>query len=265
MDETVALEDVQSEADTRNIAINRVGIKALKRPISFVDAENKVQHTVATFNLFVDLPPLVKGTHMSRFIELLEANDAPISVCNIHDLVNEMVARLGAKDGYIELRFTYFKMKQAPVSKAESLLDYDVTLKASLVRGQKNLEVMVDVPMMSLCPCSKKIAEFNAHNQRASVKLLVDVSSALYIDDIIRLAEQGASSQLYSIIKRQDEKFITEAAYNNPKFVEDMARELAQMLAEQENIRYYRVSCENFESIHNHSAFAEVEGGTRRP
>ena len=259
MSKKLVLEDVQSEQDMRNIAINKVGIKALKRPISFIDASEKLQHTIGEFNLYVDLQASVKGTHMSRFIEVLEANRQPISVQNIHELVSEMIDRLGAKNGFIELSFPYFKVKKAPISGAESLLDYSVSLKASRVNGQQCLQVAVDVPMMSLCPCSKKISQYNAHNQRASIKLLVEAISAITIDEMIELIEAGASSQLYSILKREDEKFITETAYQNPKFVEDMVRELAQKLAKQDHIRYYRISCENFESIHNHSAFAQVE------
>jgi len=262
MREPMVLEDVQSEKDGRNIALSKVGLKALKRPVILIDDGPKPQHTVALMNLYVDLPAHAKGTHMSRFIEVLEANVFPLSVHNIHTLVEKMIGRLGAKNGYIELKFTYFKMKKAPVSLAESLLDYEVELYASIVNGQHKLQVVVDVPMMSLCPCSKKISEFNAHNQRASVKLLVEATPVMSIDEIIAIAERGASSQLYSIIKREDEKYITEYAYQHPKFVEDMARELAEQLVSYKNIRYYRVSCENFESIHNHSAYAEIEGGS---
>ena len=258
MQETVLLEDVQSEQDARNIALQKVGIKGVKRPIQFVDAEGVAQHTVADCHLYVNLPATVKGTHMSRFIELLEARRSPVSVFTIHEWVADMCCRLGSDDGYLDMSFTYFKTKQAPVSGAKSLLDYEVTLQASVVGGQKNLRVLVDVPMMSLCPCSKKIATFNAHNQRASVKVWVEAEPVMSVDRIIAIAEQGASSQLYALVKRADEKYITEAAYQNPKFVEDMARELAQQLEKEANVRYYRVCCENFESIHNHSAYAEV-------
>ena len=251
--------DVQSSADTRHLAINRVGIKGIRHPVRVKDKSVGVQHTIATFNMYVHLPHNFKGTHMSRFVEILNHHEREISVESFESILSEMVSRLEAESGYIEMSFPYFVNKTAPVSGVQSLLDYDVTLIGETINGKPRVTMKVLVPVTSLCPCSKKISERGAHNQRSHVTLSLRTNEFVWIEDVIRIAEEQASCELYGLLKRPDEKFVTERAYDNPKFVEDMVRDVATVLDADRRIDAYVVESENFESIHNHSAYALIE------
>ena len=251
--------DVQSTADTRQIAICRVGIRSIRHPARIAGADGAVSHTVANFTMTVGLPDNVKGTHMSRFVEILETNDEPVSVKNFASLVERMLKRLEANEGRIEMRFPYFVSKAAPISGVKSLLDYEVELVGDAADGRVATTLKVVVPVTSLCPCSKEISAYGAHNQRSHVTITVRASEAIAIEDLIRVAEDNASAELYGLLKRPDEKFVTERAYDNPKFVEDMVRDVAARLNADERIEGYVVESENFESIHNHSAYALIE------
>ena len=250
--------DVQSSADTRQLGINRVGIKGIRHPVKVKDKSVGVQHTIATFNMYVHLPHNFKGTHMSRFVEILNQHEREISVESFESILKEMVARLEAESGYIEMNFPYFVNKTAPVSGVQSLLDYEVTLIGETIQGKPRVTMKVLVPVTSLCPCSKKISERGAHNQRSHVTLSIRTNEFVWIEDVIRIAEEQASCELYGLLKRPDEKFVTERAYDNPKFVEDMVRDVAARLNEDERIVSYVLESENFESIHNHSAYAMI-------
>ena len=251
--------DVQSTADTRHLAINRVGIKSIRHPVKVKDKSVGVQHTIATFNMYVHLPHNFKGTHMSRFVEILNQHEREISVESFGTILHEMVTRLEAQSGYIEMSFPYFVNKAAPVSGVQSLLDYDVTFIGEILDGKTRFTMKVLVPVTSLCPCSKEISERGAHNQRAHVTLTLRTNGFVWIEDVVRIVEEQASCELYGLLKRPDEKFVTERAYDNPKFVEDMVRDVAAALNADERIDAYVVESENFESIHNHSAYALIE------
>jgi len=251
--------DVQSSADTRHLAINKVGIKGIRHPVKVKDKSVGVQHTVASFNMYVHLPHNFKGTHMSRFVEILNEHEREISVESFESILREMVERLEAKSGHIEMNFPYFVNKTAPVSGVQSLLDYDVTFIGEIVKGKAHVTMKVVVPVTSLCPCSKKISERGAHNQRSHVTITLRTNDFIWVEDVIRIAEVQASCELYGLLKRPDEKFVTERAYDNPKFVEDMVRDVAAALNDDDRVDAYVVESENFESIHNHSAYALIE------
>jgi len=253
------IEDVQNTPDTRHLAINKVGIKSIRHPVMVKDKTGGVQHTVAMFNMYVHLPHNFKGTHMSRFVEILNMNEREISIENFETILREMVKRLEANSGHIEMHFPYFINKSAPVSGVTSLLDYDVTFIGEIKDGKYGITVKVLVPVTSLCPCSKKISDYGAHNQRSHVTVTAKINDFIWIEDIINLVEEQASCQLYGLLKRPDEKYVTEHAYDNPKFVEDMVRDVAAQLNAEKRIDSYVVESENFESIHNHSAYALIE------
>jgi GTP cyclohydrolase IB len=223
-----------------------------------------VQHTVAVFNMYVHLPHNFKGTHMSRFVEILNINEREISVENFESILREMVKRLEAESGHIEMTFPYFINKAAPVSGVQSLLDYEVTFIGEIRDGNYSITVKVLVPVTSLCPCSKKISDYGAHNQRSHVTITACINDFIWVEDLIRVVEEQASSELYGLLKRPDEKYVTEHAYDNPKFVEDMVRDIAARLNVDKRIDAYVVESENFESIHNHSAYALIERDKRR-
>jgi GTP cyclohydrolase IB len=252
------IEDVQGRADTRRLPINRVGIKDIRHPVRVKDRSAGEQHTIATFNMYVSLPHNFKGTHMSRFVEILHG-EREISVESFRAMLEKMTDRLEADTGHIEMNFPFFVMKKAPVSGVESLMDYQATLIGERRNGENEMWVRVVVPVTSLCPCSKKISAYGAHNQRSHVTIKAKLRSHLWIEEIIGIAESEASSELYGILKRPDEKYVTERAYDNPKFVEDMVRDVAARLNADERIAAYTVESENFESIHNHSAYALIE------
>ncbi len=251
--------DIQREVDTRRIPIDKVGIKGIRHPVRVRDRAGGEQHTIATFNMYVGLPHDFKGTHMSRFVEILHAHEREISVKSFKEMLEEMARRLDAATGHIEMRFPYFVTKKAPVSGVESLLDYDISLIGEISDGKVELYVKVIVPVTSLCPCSKEISDYGAHNQRSHVTVTVRTHGFIWIEELIELVEKNASSELYGLLKRPDEKYVTERAYDNPRFVEDMVRDVALVLNEDERVGAYIVESENFESIHNHSAYAIVE------
>jgi GTP cyclohydrolase IB len=256
--------DVQGRADERHIAIDRVGIRGIRHPLRVKSADGSVQHTVATFSMTVKLGEEVKGTHMSRFIELLEAertSQIALDTAELEALLKRMVAKLGVTIGHIAVSFPYFIEKTAPVSLVKSLLDYEVTLAGEIDNGVARISTKILAPVTSLCPCSKEISAYGAHNQRSHITITAETQGQMTVDEIIRLAEEEASSELYGILKRVDEKYVTERAYDNPKFVEDLVRDIAAALNREARITAYTIEAENFESIHNHSAYALI---TRR-
>jgi GTP cyclohydrolase IB len=255
--------DVQSTPDSRKLAIDKVGIKAIRHPIQIKERSGGLQHTIATFNMYVSLPHHFKGTHMSRFVEILNAHEREITVETFQVMLQEMVQKLEAKEGRIEMSFPYFVDKAAPVSGVRSLMDYEVTFVAQVLKGERCFAMKVLVPVTSLCPCSKKISDYGAHNQRSHVTITAHTKDFVWIEEIIDLVEKQASAELYGLLKRPDEKYVTERAYDNPKFVEDMVRDVAALLNLDERVTRYVVESENFESIHNHSAYALIERDKR--
>jgi GTP cyclohydrolase I len=251
--------DVQNSADTRQIAINKVGIKSIRHPVKVQDKSAGIQHTIAVFNMYVGLPHNFKGTHMSRFVEILNSHEREISVENFPVMLSDMVVKLEAETGHIEMNFPYFINKTAPVSGVQSLMDYDVTFIGDICNGKITTSVRVVVPVTSLCPCSKKISEYGAHNQRSHVTVTARTNDFVWIEEIVQLVEQEASCELFGLLKRPDEKYVTNAPYDNPKFVEDMVRDVAARLNAESRVDAYIVESENFESIHNHSAYALIE------
>jgi len=255
--------DVQASPDSRKLAIDQVGIKAIRHPVKIQERSGGAQHTIATFNMYVSLPHQFKGTHMSRFVEILEAHEREITVETFQLMLREMVDKLEAQEGRIEMAFPYFIEKKAPVSGVKSLMDYEVAFTAE-IRGRKpRFTMKVVVPVTSLCPCSKKISERGAHNQRSHVTVTARTHDFVWIEEIVDLVEKQGSSELYGLLKRPDEKYVTERAYDNPKFVEDLVRDVAALLNLDERIDAYVVESENFESIHNHSAYALIEKDKR--
>ena len=251
--------DIQSERDTRQIEIQKVGVKNIKYPILVLDKKKEQQHTVASVNMYVDLPHHFKGTHMSRFIEVLNQYHGEISVHNFGEIMDAMREKLDAESAHLEVEFPYFIEKLAPVSKEKGLVEYSCAFSGSSGNGHKDFIVTVNVPVTSLCPCSKEISERGAHNQRSIITVNFRFTKFIWIEDVIEIVESCASSQVYSLLKRPDEKFVTEAAYDNPRFVEDLVREVYLKLDGREEITWFSVEAENFESIHNHSAYAYVE------
>jgi GTP cyclohydrolase IB len=260
---TMAIADVQNTVDTRNIAINKVGIKSIRHPVKVADRTDGVQHTIAMFDMYVFLPKQFKGTHMSRFVEILNSHEKEISVDSFETILREMCDRLEAESGYLEMRFPYFINKTAPVSGVQSLMDYDITLIGELKNGVFEQKLKVLAPVTSLCPCSKKISAYGAHNQRSHVTVTATLAESIWIEEIVTLIEEEASSELWGLLKRPDEKYVTERAYDNPKFVEDMVRDVAARVQADPRVSAYVVESENFESIHNHSAYALIEHDKR--
>jgi GTP cyclohydrolase IB len=254
-----SVEDVQGHADTRRIPINRVGIKEIVHPVKVKDRSRGEQHTVATFKMYVNLPHNFKGTHMSRFVEILNQHEREISVESFGKMLVEMTERLAATSGHIEMTFPYFVMKKAPVSGVESLMNYQATIFGEHTDGKTEVWLKVVVPTTSLCPCSKEISDYGAHNQRSHITLTARTVEHIWLEELIEIAEREASCEVYGILKRPDEKFVTERAYDNPKFVEDTVRDVAVAMNKEKRVRAYVVESENFESIHNHSAYAMIE------
>ncbi len=256
-----AIADVQNTPDNRNLPIDKVGIKNIRHPVRVRDRSAGEQHTIATFNMYVNLPHNFKGTHMSRFVELLNTHEREITVNTFKDILTSMRTTLDAESGHIEMSFPYFINKTAPISSVQSLLDYDVTLVGDVSEKETVMTIKVVVPVTSLCPCSKEISDFGAHNQRSHVTVTARTCSFVWIEDLIDVVESQSSCEIYGLLKRPDEKFVTEKAYQNPKFVEDMVRDVAACLNKDPRIDAYRIESENFESIHNHSAYALIEKG----
>jgi GTP cyclohydrolase I len=263
MNPAFIMPDVQSTPDTRQIPIQRVGVKGVRHPLTVRTQSGEVQPTVGTWNLDVHLPAEQKGTHMSRFVALLEENKAPLEPATFRTMLAAMLEKLEAEAGRIEVSFPYFVNKTAPVSGVQSLLDYEVTLTGDVRNGTTRLFLKVLVPVTSLCPCSKKISQYGAHNQRSHVTINAELTGDVAVEELVRIAEEEASCELWGLLKRPDEKFVTERAYENPKFVEDLVRDIAQRLNADERIIAYVLEAENFESIHNHSAYAVIERDKR--
>ena len=259
----VTMPDVQDTPDTRHLVIQRVGVKGVRYPLT-VKAGDAEQSTVGTWNMYVHLPEDKKGTHMSRFIALLEGLEGALDVPRFGALMGDMVKLLDAKAGRIEVNFPYFIKKTAPVSGVQSLLDYEVGFVGEIRNGELEVSLKVLVPVTSLCPCSKKISAYGAHNQRSHITVTALLSEELQVDDLIAKIEAQASCELYGLLKRPDEKYVTERAYDNPKFVEDLVRDVAVMLNNESAILAFTLEAENFESIHNHSAYAMIEGDKRK-
>ncbi len=258
------MKDIQKEPDFRNIPIDKVGIKNLRYPITVFDKSKKSQPTVALINMYVDLPHNLKGTHMSRFVEMLHLFKSEVSLKTFSIILEQMKTHLEASASHIEMSFPYFVEKISPVSKVPGIMDYQCRfIGTSDFNGQIDLVSEVKVPITSVCPCSKEISDAGAHNQRGEVCLQVRFKKFFWIEDMIKMVENAASCEVYSVLKRVDEKYVTEKGYNNPKFVEDIVRDVAHELIIDDNIVWYSVSAENFESIHNHSAYAYIESGAR--
>ena len=254
-----ALKDTQNERDDRRLPIDRVGVKDVRSPLRIRDRDQATQHTVATVSMAVDLPHQYKGTHMSRFLEVLHAHGRELTVSSIAAMPRELLARLHAEKAHVEMRFPYFRTKRAPVTKSEGLIDYGVVFEVNAQGEQIDYVVTVEVPVATLCPCSKAISERGAHNQRGLVTFSVRFRQPIWIEDLIELVESSASCELYSVLKRPDEKAVTERAYDNPVFVEDLVRNVALKAGGHKLIKWFRVEAVNFESIHNHNAWAVIE------
>lgn len=253
-----SMPDMQKTRDDRNIAIDKVGVKDISYPIVVMDKSKEKQQTVARINMYVDLPHHFKGTHMSRFIEILNQYHGLVSIDRMNTMLRDMKERLEASRAHLELEFPYFIEKQAPVSGARSLMEYQCRMQGSLGEGY-DFVLGVTVPMTSLCPCSREISERGAHNQRSAVNVEIRYTDHVWLEDLIAWVEECGSSPVFALLKREDEKALTEQAYDNPMFVEDVVRAVTQRLLRAPEVTWFRVACENFESIHNHSAYAMVE------
>jgi len=255
--------DVQSQKDNRKIQINKVGVKGLKYPIIVLDKKNKVQHTIANINLYADLAHNMKGTHMSRFIQTFNKYSADFSMENFLEMLKKIKDTLHAKKAFGEVSFPYFIEKQAPVSKEKSKMNYTCEYIGEVSDDHSLFYIGIQVPVTTVCPCSKDISDRGAHNQRGIVSVKLYLEKFFWIEDIISLIEKAASAELFTLLKREDEKFITERAFDNPRFVEDLVRDVTQRIEKLGSFPWFSVEAENFESIHNHSAYAYVERGSK--
>lgn len=249
--------DIQNLEDERNVMINKVGVKDVRYPIIVDDRENGTQNTIADLDIFVELPHNHRGTHMSRFLEVLNHFHKENFIGNLKEFLREVKLELNADASYVNISFPYFIKKIAPVSKTSSQMSYNCFFSASLNKAY-NMIIGVEVPVTTLCPCSKEISDHGAHSQRSQVMVMLKYNGFIWLEEIIELIEASASSEVYSLLKREDEKYVTEKAYNNPRFVEDIVREVTLRLRDDERITWFKVESENYESIHNHSAYACV-------
>jgi GTP cyclohydrolase I len=257
----VKLHDMQSQRDHRELGIDKVGVRGLRFPIQVRDKARSVQNTVATIGMFVDLPKEFKGTHMSRFIEVLNAHGSVIHVENIPDILRSLQKKLNAATSHLEIEFPYFMTKRAPVTGGGGVMDYLARFDATACGPEIDFILTVKAHVTTLCPCSKAIAKHGAHNQRGQVTVALRFTKPVWIEDAVAMIESSASSELYALLKREDEKFVTERAYENPVFVEDLVRNVALKLNAHPQVTWYKVEAENFESIHNHNAYACIEKG----
>jgi len=253
----IVLPDVQGQSDARRIAIDKVGVKEIRFPITLRTPCGGTQDTVATINMYVSLPADRKGTHMSRFMEMLNEYTEGIRPDSVMDLCRKLRRRLDANDAHLEMEFPYFIRKVAPITQAAGLMDYTVRFQCAS-NGEDDFIMSVTAPATSLCPCSKEISEDGAHNQRCMITADVRFKGMLWIEDLVEILESVASCEVYPVLKRPDEKFVTEEAYRNPKFVEDIIRDLALAMNNDDRVTWYRIRSENFESIHAHNAYAEI-------
>ncbi len=260
------MRDIQNEEDTRNVPLQKVGIRKLKYPVSVLDKTNRVQNTTATVDLYVNLPHNFKGTHMSRFIQIFHEYHSDITMQHFLEMLEEIRARLDAQESYGRITFPYFVSKKAPVSQSEGIMEYRCSYEATVTENDKKFYIDIEIPVATLCPCSKAISEYGAHNQRGTVRVKLLYSDFFWIEDIISGVEKCASAPLYSVLKRRDEKFVTEEAYENPRFVEDVVREVYLFLKNfplRSPFKWFSVECENEESIHFHNAYAYTEHGEK--
>ncbi|MBG0791690.1 MAG: GTP cyclohydrolase I FolE2 [Desulfovibrionaceae bacterium] len=253
------MEDVQKSQSSIAMPIDRVGVKGLKSPIIVRDRESGIQHTVAEVSLSVDLPAEFKGTHMSRFVEALEHWEGALDYNSFLTLLDDVVERLQARSAHIRFVFPYFLRRKSPVSGVNCLMDYTCRVDGLFKDGKLIFTLGADVPVMTVCPCSKAISDEGAHSQRAEVRIRTRFNGFLWLEDLIEIGERAGSCPVYSLLKREDEKYVTETAFANPTFVEDVVREAAKGLDEHPQVHWYKVEVESFESIHNHSAFAVIE------
>lgn len=262
MDQPHPLPDMQNSADARNIAIDKVGVRNVQYPIVVLDRTHERQHSIGTFTLTVDLPHHFKGTHMSRFLEVLNEHRNEVSVQGLPKLLKHLQERLDAENAHIEVLFPYFITKKAPVTGQEGMMQYNCGFRASQ-NGATDFQLMVEVPVTTLCPCSKEIAKYGAHNQRGYVRVTIRMNDLVWIEEVIELIEACGSAPLYPVLKRPDEKYVTELAYENPRFVEDMVREVALKFDADDRITTYEIEVENHESIHAHNAYAQLSRDKR--
>jgi len=261
------MKDIQNNHDDRRIPIKKAGIKHLRYPIVVLDRKNKSQHTVADLNMYVDLPHNFKGTHMSRFVEIINSFQGKVSVHKLDHLLKEMIQKFDSEIAHLEIKFPYFLEKTAPVSGSVSQMKYDCALTAALDAtkkdGNKGIDLIMEVavPVTTLCPCSKEISDKGAHNQRSVVTIKCRTNALVWLEELIEVAESEASSPIYPLLKREDEKKVTEMAYDNPRFAEDIVRGIAVKLKKDSRITWFEVETENFESIHDHNAYAQVVSG----
>lgn len=260
------MHDVQSQDDDRCIHIDKVGVNELRYPITVLDRDNEVQHTIGSLTLSVSLPHHFKGTHMSRFIEILNEHRGEITMRTLPGILHTMKQRLEAESAHVEVRFPYFVERSAPVSGAQALVDYDCYFSGNSNGHADDFTLGVKVPVTSLCPCSKAISDYGAHNQRGEITIEVrsvateaSKPTIIWIEELIEMAESSASAPVYALLKRADERHVTMQAYDNPVFVEDMARNVAVKLQADQRVSWFRVNAVNQESIHNHNAFAELQ------
>jgi len=255
------LSDKQSERDHRELRIDKVGVRGVRFPIQIKDKAHAYQNTIATIGMYVDLPKEFKGTHMSRFLEVLNAHGNRIHVDNITEILQATQAKLKANSAHLEMEFPFFLTKKAPVSGRESVMDYTARFDATAHGREIDFVLTIKAPVTTLCPCSKAISRYGAHNQRGMVTVRIRSHRSIWIEDLIALVESSASSELYALLKREDEKAVTERAYENPVFVEDLVRNVALKLNGHQDVSWYSVEAENYESIHNHNAYALIEKG----
>ncbi|PKK82338.1 MAG: GTP cyclohydrolase I FolE2 [candidate division Zixibacteria bacterium HGW-Zixibacteria-1] len=254
------MKDMQSSPDNRNIHIDKVGIKNLKLPIVVKDQHRMKQATVADVNFYVDLPHQFKGTHMSRFVEILNEHKDELDISSLESILRKTQKKLHAYKAHLELTFPYFIKKKAPVTGAEGILDYECTISAATNGGEKmDITNTIRVPVTTLCPCSKEISKYGAHNQRSIVTLSVRTNVFIWLEELIELIEKEASCEIYSLLKRPDEKYVTEKMYENPRFVEDIVRGVTERLTGDGRIDWFTIESDNIESIHNHNAYAFIE------
>jgi len=251
--------DIQSSQDLRELPLQQVGIRGVRLPVTVCDREGDVQHSVASIGMYISLAGDRRGAHMSRFLDVAGTSPLPMDADSLGPLLERTLARLEATSGRIDIDFPYFVCKTAPVSGCSGLIDYDVGVTVVSSSAGPKLTLRVSIPVTSLCPCSKAVADYGAHNQRSQVVVTLPTDGGLWIDELIELVEAQASCELYALLKREDERLVTQRAYDNPKFVEDLVRDVAAQLECDRRVTAYRVSCENFESIHNHSAYALIE------
>ncbi len=259
---TSPLHDKQSERDHRQLHIDKVGVRGVRFPVQVRDRNHdSLQNTIATIGMYVDLPKEFKGTHMSRFIEVLNSHGNVVHVDIIPEILREMQARLKAENAHLEMEFPYFITKIAPVTGKPGVMDYTARFVANTIGREIDFVLTVITNVTTLCPCSKAISRYGAHNQRGQVTVQLRSSGTVWIEEVIAMAEASASSELYALLKRPDEKHVTEKAYEKPVFVEDLVRNVAVKLNEHPLVTWYKVEAENFESIHNHNAYACIEKG----